>query len=156
MANEEYLQYGDNLAHSKGELNDMEKGMKFDIDDTFAKKIDSFKIDPNDEWGKAIKKACFTKDKWYIRFWKWVKGLFGCKPKNVYTRPADVEMNEEFDFQKWVLEKNDKIIEAIKKDGKDSNEIICPVCYKTREYYLAPGNKHIHSNCNGCGIRITQ
>ena len=137
------------------EMKQMQEDMKFDIDEKFAEKIDSYRINKKNPWTKAIKKACFVNDKWYHRLWKWVKGLFGVKPKKA-TRPQDVEINPDFDFQSWVLERHDIIIKAIKEDGKDKNTITCPICYNEREYYLAPGNKHIHSNCEYCGIRITQ
>lgn len=156
MVNEAYLQYGSNIAHSKGELDDMEKETKFDIDEKFAAKINSIEVDKKDPWAKAIKKACFANDKWYLKFWKWIKGLFGCKPKKVRTIPVEPELNAEFDFQEWLIDRRDKIIKAIKEDGKDRNTITCPICYKDREYYIASGNKHIHSKCEYCGITITQ
>lgn len=111
-------------------------------------------------------------EKWYVKLWDWVKGFF-VKPKNMDdfkkyepgesepTPPLrvvsgpNVELNEEFDFREWLLERNDRIIKAIKEDGKEENTITCPVCYDKRQYYIAT-NGHIHSNCEKCGIRITQ
>ncbi len=136
------------------ELDAMEKSMKFDLDENFAKKINSITIDKKDPWAKAIKKACFPK--WYVRFWQWIKGLFGVKPKSVPIPPIEVKMNEEFDFQEWVIGRRDEIMEAIRKDGKDKNTITCPICYKEREYELVSTDKQIHSFCDGCGISITQ
>ena len=151
MIDERPLQHGD--THSDAECEKMLEEMKFDIDGSFAKKINSIQIDKKDPWAKAINKACFPK--WYTRFWQWVKGLFGYKPKNILINPA-VEMNEYFDFQEWVISRRDKIIKAINSDGREKNTIICPICYKQREYYLATGSRHIHSHCKGCGISITQ
>ena len=133
----------------------MKKDMKFDIDEAFAAKISSIKIDKKDPWGKAIRKACFT-EKWYSRLWEWIKGLFGHKIKKTLTRPMEVEMNKDFDFQEWVIARRDKIIKAIKKDGKDKNTITCPICYKDRKHSLVPTDKQIHSLCAGCGINITR
>lgn len=180
----------------------MADDMKFKLDGSFAAKIASIKVDPNDKFADAIERACkgeltneemaICKDKggmdisapplppkkWYARLWDWVKGFFvkqktmddfkqyepgEDKPweSKINTTPRrisgpNVELNEEFDFQEWVFERRDRILKAIKEDGKEENTITCPVCYKDREYYIAKGNKHIHSSCKGCGITLMQ
>lgn len=166
--------------------------VKFDVDEALAAKIAAIKIDPNDEFANAIRRAVkgeltpeemaicergpkgivappLPPKRWYEKIWDWIKAIFAKKQKTIndfkeyvpaQSKPVssympDVQINEDFDFQEWVIERKDRIINAIKEDGQEENTITCPICYDERQYYVA-SNGHIHSSCNKCQIRIAQ
>ena len=82
--------------------------------------------------------------KWYTRLWDWVKRFFvkqrtmddfkqygpgEDKPweSKIHTPPRrsskpDVQLNKDFDFQEWVLERHERIKKAIKEDGKEEKQ----------------------------------
>lgn len=119
---------------------------------------------------KGITAPPLPPKKWYVKFWEWVKGFFvkqrtmedfkkQYKPasKTVPVPKRDlcprVEINENFDFQEWVVERHERIKKAIKEDGKEENTITCPVCYKERIYCVMESGA-IRSTCQGCGINM--
>jgi len=95
---------------------------------------------------KVVKVA--KPEKWFMRLWNWVKGLFKSKE-------AEVENNEDFDFEEWTIEMSKKIIKSIREDGKADGEITCPVCFKKR-FYAIMEDEHIRTNCEGCRIELVQ
>lgn len=141
-----------NIHYTDSELDEMQKDMKFDLDETFADKISSIKVDRKDPFAKYIRKYMLRKERWYHRLWDWIKGLFGLKKKEL---EEGVVMNENFDFNEWRDEQVEKVISSIKKDGKTKNTITCPLCYSNRDYYIA-SNGHIHTSCIKCGISVNQ
>jgi hypothetical protein len=105
--------------------------------------------------------------RWYEKLWKWFKGLFAKKqesnPMSEPVRQKVVEdgvfINNDFDMADWVSEQNIKIDKAIRihSEGKKDveGEVVCPVCFKNRRYYVA-SNGHARTSCDGCNVSTLQ
>ena len=157
-------------------IEDREEKLKLKIDEDFARLIASFG-GPKTSWDRQIAAAVKgeptpqirydeptkieKRQKWYVRFWGWIKRFFGFKekesnpmaepivPKIAYHEGVRVDPN--FDMDKWLTESLSKVDKAVKEDGKADGEILCPICFNKRLYAVMDDGV-IKTSCDTCRI----